>query len=139
MRLSWLAISILAACSVAASAQSAWPPLPEAGFVAGRAANQDDVDRGSAGFAVGGNGVVGSPLAIAIPQYAYFNDNGTRVPVVLIQAETAQGKKLAAGKTADGGIVVAFLSDFTLLGTQPPPVTPSAVQDDAASSNAGER
>ena len=54
-------------------------------------------------------------------QYAYFNDNDTTIPVVLIQAEASQGKQLAAGKKADGSIVVGFLSDFTLLGTEPPP------------------
>jgi len=121
MRLSWLAIPLLAVCSVTASAEGTWPPLPKTGFVAGRAATQADVNSGSAGFAISGNGVVGSPLSITIPQYAYFNDNGTMVPVVLIQAEAAQGKQLAAGKKADGSIVVGFLSDFTLLGTQPPP------------------
>lgn len=121
MRLSWLAIPLLAVCSVTASAEGAWPPLPKTGFVAGRAATQADVNNGSAGFAIGGNDVVGSPLSITIPQYAYFNDNGTMVPVVLIQAEAAQGKQLAAGRKADGSIVVGFLSDFTLLGTQPPP------------------
>jgi hypothetical protein len=121
MRLSRLAILILVACSFTASAGSAWLPLPKAGFVAGRAATQSDVNSGSAGFAIGGNGSVGSPLSITIPQYAYFNDSGTMIPVVLIQAEAAQGKQLASGKKADGSIVVGFLSDFTLLGTQSPP------------------
>lgn len=121
VRLSWLAIPLLAACSVTANALGAWPPLPRTGFVAGRAATQADVNSGSAGFAIGGNGVVGSPLSITIPQYAYFNDNDTTIPVVLIQAEASQGKQLAAGKKADGSIVAGFLSDFTLLGTEPPP------------------
>ena len=121
MRLSVLPIILFGACSLAASAQDSWPPLPKAGFVAGRPATQADVNSGSAGFAIDGNGVAGSPLHVTIPQYAYFNDNGTKVPVVLIQAEAAQGKQLAAGKKANGGIVVGFLSDFTLLGTQPPP------------------
>jgi hypothetical protein len=121
MRISRLAIPVLVAFSFTASPGSAWPPLPKADFVAGRVATQADVNNGNAGFAIGGNGLIGSPLSITIPQYAYFNDNGTMVPVVLIQAEAAQGKQLASGKKADGSIVVGFLSDFTLLGTQSPP------------------
>jgi len=76
------------------------------------------VNTGNAGFAIGGG--AGSSLAIEIPQYAYFNDGGAKIPVVLIQAEETQGKQLAAAKKADGAVVVGFLRDFTLLGNKPP-------------------
>ena len=82
-RLSWLAIPLFAACSVTASAVGAWSPLPRTGFVARRAATQADVNSVSAGFAIGGNGVVGSPSSITIPQYAYFNDNDTTIRACL--------------------------------------------------------
>jgi hypothetical protein len=122
MRLLVLTLLFLGACTSAASAENSWPALPSSGFTAGRPASQADVAAGNAGFAVGdGTDIVGTPLTISIPQYAFFNDNGTMVPVVLIQAEQAQGKELAAGKKTDGTIVVGFMSDFTLLGTAPPP------------------
>jgi hypothetical protein len=118
MRSLIFAVLFLCACSPVANGQDVWPALPATGFVSGRAATQDDVNAGNAGFAIG-NGA-GSSLAVQIPQYAYFNDSGVKVPVVLIQAEAAQGKQLAAAKKVDGTVVVGFLSDFTLLGTRPP-------------------
>src|SRR5687768_13489998 len=74
MRLSVLTLLFLGACTSAANTENSWPVLPSSGFTAGRAATQADVTAGSAGFAIGnGTDVVGTPLPIAIPQYALFN------------------------------------------------------------------
>lgn len=105
----------------AAAAQDPWPDLPKSGFITGRAATKADVAAGNAGFALADGSVpIGSPLPLDIPQYAYLNDAGKQVPVVLIQAEEARGQKVAAGVTADGSTVVGFLGDFVLLGRRLP-------------------
>lgn len=122
IRLLVLMLILLGACTPAASAGGAWPALPSDGFVTGRPASQSDVNAGNAGFAFGhGTDIVATALPVVIPQYAYFNDDGAMIPVIVVQAEQAQGKELATGKKADGTLVVGFLRDFTLLGTQPPP------------------
>ncbi|MBV8650675.1 MAG: hypothetical protein JO255_04360, partial [Alphaproteobacteria bacterium] len=51
--------------AVAAMAQVTWPALPATGFVAGRAALPEDIDKGDAVFAVKAT----KPLPVTIPQY----------------------------------------------------------------------
>jgi len=61
-----------------------WPPLPKQGFISGRVATPADVAAGNAVFsaAVGGGDVGKSaPLRIQIPQYAYYKEGATKIPV----------------------------------------------------------
>ena len=52
-----------------------WPALPSTGFVSGRAATKQDVERGDAAFALESNGKAeGRPLDVKIPQYALLRD-----------------------------------------------------------------
>lgn len=97
------------------------PPLPTAsGFVAGRPATQADVDAGNAVFVIGDGAVSsGSPLAIDVPQYALFMDEGVKTVVVVVQAERGvDGSRIGARKV-DGSTLVGALEEFELLGTQP--------------------
>jgi len=113
-----LASLFFSSCSQAAPSHIAWPALPTHGFVAGRAATQEDVTAGNAAFAIGST--QSTPLQIEIPQYAFYRDDGRKVPVILVQAEAAAGKQLVAGRTLEGGEVVGMLSDFELLGVREP-------------------
>ena len=98
-----------------------WPPLPDSGFIEGRAAEQKDIAAGNAAFVAAVNGVsIGKPLDIGIPQYAYYNDAGVKIPVIIIQAEEAQGQKILGARQANGGEIVGQLTDFELLGRKTP-------------------
>src|SRR5262249_42853436 len=114
---------LLALCSVgisAAAAAAEWPPLPAQGFIKGRAAQQDDVAKGNAVFAAIVNGVVvGKPLPIAIPQYAQLRSS--HAPVIVLQAELANGLKVYGVRGLDGKNAVVSESDLELLGTKRPP------------------
>jgi len=61
------------------------PPCQSEGLISGRVATPADVATGRAVFsaAVGG-GAVGksTPIAIQIPQYAYYKEGGTKVPAI---------------------------------------------------------
>jgi hypothetical protein len=77
----------------------AWPPLPAA-FITGRSATQEDVAQGKAVFATrAGNSI---PLPIAIPQYAFCELDGTRVPGLVVQAEQSQGLAVAGFRPLSG-------------------------------------
>jgi hypothetical protein len=105
---------------VAKQEKTMWPPLPVKGFIVGRPATQDDLTKGDAAFVLG----VSAALQIEIPQYAYHieEQTGKRLAGIIIQAErTPDGKELAAMQpVAGGGYMVAMLSEFKLLGKQPP-------------------
>jgi hypothetical protein len=64
--------------------------------------------------------VIGRALEMPIPQYAYFNDRGRRIQVVVVQAEEARGKPIVGARALDGTPVVGFISDFELLGNARP-------------------
>jgi hypothetical protein len=102
--------------------QSPWPPLPDKGFISGRAATSDDVNQGNALFVAKVDDlIIGKPIAITIPQYAYWTDKrGHRVPVVVVQAEEAEGSQLFGFRDAQGKEHVATGPEMTLLGTKPP-------------------
>src|SRR5215467_3741034 len=113
-----------------------WPPLPKQGFVSGRVATAADVAAGNAVFsaAVGG-GAVGksTPIRIEIPQYAYYKEGGTKIPVIVLQAERVdiQGAKAVQMTSVgairlDGKKFVGLLTSFELLGRTPPPLSPAA-------------
>lgn len=42
------------------------------------------------------------------------------MPVIVVQAEEAQGKRLVGARTLDGKPIVGFITDFELLGKTPP-------------------
>ncbi len=113
---------MFSALPIAATAQSvAWPPLPTQGFLRGRPATTADIAAGNAVFvAEVGEVVIGRPLRVLIPQYAYFNDEGRKVPVIVVQAEEAQGKRIVGARAFDGSAIVGLLTDFELLGNAPP-------------------
>ena len=118
------------------AAAEGWPPLPTQGFISGRVATPADVAAGNAVFsaAVGG-GAVGksTPIPIEIPQYAYYKEGGTKVPVIVLQAERVdiQGAKpvqmtSVGAVRLDGKKFIGLLTSFELLGRTPPPLSPSA-------------
>ena len=105
-----------------------WPPLPKQGFISGRVATPADVAAGNAVFsATVGGGAVGksTPLRIQIPQYAYYKEGGTKIPVIVLQAERIdiqkQGGELVqmpsvAALKPDGTKFIGILTSFELLG-----------------------
>ena len=116
-----IAILIGISATVAIAQGTQWPPLPTTGVVVGRAATKADVDADRAVFvAADGGRVIGRPLDIAIPQYAYRIDGGKRTPVVVIQAEEAKGQRLIGARTLQGEYVAGLITDFELLGTRAP-------------------
>src|SRR5437867_11632450 len=116
---------MLGALPLAVEAQPvAWPQLPHQGFIRGRAATKADVSAGNAVFVASqdavGEAIISRPIAITIPQYAYFNDDGRKLPVVVVQAEEARGKQLVGARDLDGKPIVGFITDFELLGNVSP-------------------
>jgi hypothetical protein len=101
--------------------EAAWPPLPKQGFSSGHTATRADVAKGNAVFVPEVGGVsVGRPLAIVIPQYAYYKEEGKKEPVIVIQAEEVQGMKMLGARRTNGKHVVGLLENFELLGRTPP-------------------
>jgi len=109
-----------------------WPPLPKQGFISGRIATPADVAAGNAVFsaAVSG-GAVGksTPLRIQIPQYAYYKEGGTKIPVIVLQAERVDLRKeggeavqmtSVGALKPDGRKVIGLFTSFELLGRAPP-------------------
>ncbi len=99
-----------------------WPPLPRTGYIAGRAATLQDIKDGNAVFVASkGDTAVAKPLAITIPQYAYWRDqSGLRIRVILVQAEEANGVRIFGVRNANGKDIVCTEAELTLLGTAPP-------------------
>jgi hypothetical protein len=111
----------LGLCGATMSQQLVWPKLPTSEFVAGRAATIQDVEAGRAVFVAQSSGIqIGKPLSITIPQYAWHNSNGKKTPVVVIQAEEANGQKIVGAKTTSGSYLAGLLFEFELLGSAPP-------------------
>src|SRR5215510_10539464 len=109
-----------------------WPPLPKQGFISGRIATPADVAAGNAVFsaAVSG-GAVGksTPLRIQIPQYAYYKEGGTKIPVIVLQAERVDLRKEggeAVQMTSvcrlkpDGKKIIGLLPKLGIPGRTPP-------------------
>jgi len=68
-----------------------------------------------------GDETIGKPIAIMIPQYAYWTDEqGRRVPVVIVQAEEEKGRQLFGFRDSQGQDYVATGPEITLLGTNRP-------------------
>jgi len=104
------------------AAAEEWPSLPDKGFILGRAATEKDVADGNAIFVAKSNGIIiGKPIAIMIPQYAYLLEgNDKKRPVIVIQAEDANGIKLFGVRDLDGKEYVTKETDLNLLGSEPP-------------------
>src|SRR5258706_2065655 len=103
-------------------AQQEWPSLPHEGFISGRPATVQDVNEGNAIFVAKiADVAVGKPIQIRIPQYAYWtSETGKRVPVIVVQAEEANGFKLFGIRDASGKEYGCTGLELTLLGTMPP-------------------
>ena len=98
-----------------------WPSLPTEDFTKGRAATRDDVDEGRAVFVGEANDMmIGVPIDITIPQYAYLNRDGKKQAVIVIQAEQVQNDKIIGAKLLNGQDIAGFMKDFELLGNQQP-------------------
>lgn len=97
----------------------AWPELPTTGFVTGRAATPEDVEKGDAVFSMNG---VGKPATLAVPQYVYWRDDaGKRHLRVLVQAENAPNGIVIVGlRDAAGRDEAATADELDLLGTRKP-------------------
>jgi len=68
----------------------------------------------------GGADGIGNPIAVAIPQYAYWTDeHGKKVPVIVIQAEEHQGTSLFGVRDLSGNEIVATDEDLQLVGPVP--------------------
>jgi hypothetical protein len=119
-RLAVAVFLVVAATGVQAQGE-AWPPLPKQGFIAGRTATRADVAAGRAVFSAESSGVAaGKPLKIAIPQYAYYKEGDKRTPVIVVQAEEAQGLMLVGVRLANGKSLILPLKSIQLLGKTPP-------------------
>jgi len=103
-----------------------WPDLPTTGFVSGRPATKEDVNAGNAVFVLESGGrPVGTPLKIAIPQYAiHVNaESGEQTPGFVIQAESAGKQSIVGFIVLPGRTVFAgTLPEFKFLGTKRPSV-----------------
>ena len=130
-----VALLIVPFLATAAATQD-WPPLPKQGFISGRVATPSDVAAGNAVFsaAVGG-GAVGksTPIRIQIPQYAYYKEGGTKIPVIVLQAERVDIQGANATQMTSVGAVgldgkkfIGLLPSFELLGRSPPRLSPAA-------------
>ncbi len=99
-----------------------WPTLPKTGFIAGRPATQQDVANGNAVFSAEKDGkVIGVPLPIEIPEYAYWDDgNGHKVPVIVIQAERANSVEVFGLLNPSGEYQACTGQELTLLGQTHP-------------------
>jgi hypothetical protein len=101
-----------------------WPSLKDYPSISGRAATTNDVAANRAVFVLESGGrVIGHPLDIKIPQYAFHIDEQThkRTPCVIIQAEEAKGQQIIGARTLpDGSAMAALYREFEFLGDTPP-------------------
>jgi hypothetical protein len=106
----------------ASSQNPLWPTLPKTGFIAGRPATLQDVADGNAVFSAEKDGkVIGVPLPIEIPEYAYWDDGkGHKIPVIVIQAERANGLEVFGLRNPEGQYLACTGPELTLLGRTHP-------------------
>jgi len=101
--------------------EKSWPKLESILFIAGRPATKQDVEIGSAAFVAEKDGVlIGKPIDIPLPQYAFFKRGTERIPVIVIQAEEAQGRQMLGAKLLDGEYLVGTMTEFQLFDNTPP-------------------
>lgn len=103
-----------------------WPTLPNFGFIAGRPATVEDIDRGLAVFCQqAGDALPSEHSNVEVPQYAIWHGaDGADVPAILVQAERhitdPDGDAVFGLRTFDGREVVADSGEVSLLGEQVP-------------------
>jgi hypothetical protein len=108
-----------------------WPTLPTMGFIAGRPATVDDVDKGSAVFCQQADDAEQSePFDVEVPQYAIWHEaDEADVPAILVQAERhitdPDGEAVFGLRTLEGREVVANSGEVSLLGEQVPTAEPN--------------
>ncbi len=104
--------------------EAKWPRLETVGSVKERPATKEDMQRGHAAFMINSDRIsIGVPLDIEIPQYAFQvdGDTGSRNPVVIIQAEQANGEQVVGYREVSTNTLgVGLLQEFELLGLRPP-------------------
>ncbi len=91
-----------------------WKAVP---CVKGRLANESDTKAGRAVFVFQGSAGNVHPVDFPLPHCAIWHDAERQedVPVVCIQAEEKDGKKVVGFRIVKGGLGAAFLSELTLL------------------------
>lgn len=115
-----IAIAILIPCLASAQPVS-WPPLPKSEFVAGRPATKEDAKAGRAVFVPEKDGrSIGKPIEISVPQYAWHKNGAKKTPVIVIQAEEANGLKVLGVRTLSGDYLAGLMQEFELLGQNAP-------------------
>jgi hypothetical protein len=99
-----------------------WPNLPISKFISGRVADESDVERGDAVFVSRIDGALcGAPAPITIPQYAFLlNEDGSRNPVVVVQAEINELGTFLGLRDAQGKEYVVTEPEAMLLGRSHP-------------------
>ena len=99
-----------------------WPNLASFEFTSGRAATEADVEAGRAAFVIKIDGEpAGDPIDIQIPQFAYHITGETKIPVVIIQAESNSGVEAVGYIIIESRAIGAgLLTEFELLGADAP-------------------
>ena len=102
--------------------------------VRGRAATKEDVASGAAVFAAqdpATGAILGTPIAMQIPQYAMCAEDGVERLRIVIQAEEAQGMQVVGLLMPGGGgpALMAMLAECRLLGDTTPPGQPPLARD----------
>ena len=115
-----LAVAVTAATLRAADPKASpvnvdkWKSVP---CVKGHLANESDTREGRAVFVFQGDVSHVHPLDLALPHCAIWHDPDRHedVPVVCIQAEEKNGKKVVGFRLVKGGLGAGLLSELTLL------------------------
>ncbi len=119
--MAWLG-ALLALFGSSDSTGAAWPKLPVSGYITGRSATEADLKLGDAIFLSLLDGKPnGAPATIAVPQYALLvQENGNRLPVVVVQAEDTEEGTLLGMRDAEGRSYVVTKAEALLLGSTHP-------------------
>ena len=121
MKILGLGFALFAA--MVAATPSAWPALPTSGFVFGRLATQNDLNKGNGVFLfeAAGKPITTPTQKVQIPQFAYLKERqGNRRAVVVVQAELLDGDLTLGLRDADGKEYIAAGDEVELLGTTHP-------------------
>ena len=122
MQLILSALSVVLAGAIPMTGAGDWPPLPTSGFISGRIAKEADLQAGNAVFvAKFGGHVSGKPSNIRVPQYAILSEgDGSKLPVVVVQAEINEKGSFFGLRDLRGGNHVATATEVRLLGVATP-------------------
>ncbi len=119
-----LASSLLILSTWCSAENTIWPDLSKTCFVKNKPASEEDVKNGCATFVIEKGGqLIGTPINIEIPQYAFHVDQATgkKTPVVIIQAEENSNIKAVGYKeVGTSAYGAALLEEIKLLGSKKP-------------------